>query len=93
MEAAVAMAIGHMSVFIHPQVYVTDNGAEEEAPFIRAVRAKIAEDKKTLIELPTDAVRQMLWMTRLDSGSLSGELCGKGVVDLADEYSLAQYIR
>ena len=74
MESSVTAAMGHIQVFMHPQVILIDDSKQEEAYFVRAIRAEAYRISKPLIDLPTDASSRMLWITRLDSGSLSGEL-------------------
>ena len=73
MHLAVETALGHMTVFMHPQVYICDDSAAEEIPFIKEYRTKAAKENKVLIELPRNAPEKLMWMTRLDSGSLSGK--------------------
>lgn len=74
MEVSVAAAIGHIQTYIDPQVIITDHASREDGFFIKAVRAKALEIGKSLIELPLDATENLMWLTRLDSGSLAGKI-------------------
>ena len=81
MEASVNAALGHIHSFMHPQVYIVDE--REEAFFMKQIRAKGVETGKSIVELPFDAASRLMWITRLDSGSLRGKsamsdlTCGK----------------
>ena len=72
MEASVNAALGHIHSFMHPQVYIIDDG--DELFFVKQIRTKGLETGKSIIELPTDAASRLMWITRLDSGSLRGTL-------------------
>ena len=65
--------MGHIQTFIHPQVIITDHESREDSFFIKAVRAKAVGIGKSVIELPLAAAENLMWITRLDSGSLAGE--------------------
>ncbi|KAI4261274.1 MAG: hypothetical protein L6R42_003522 [Xanthoria sp. 1 TBL-2021] len=71
MEVSVSAALGHIETFMHPQVVITDDQSREDAFFTRAIRAKASELGKSVIELPKDATEKMMWIARLDSGSLA----------------------
>ncbi|KAL8850026.1 MAG: hypothetical protein Q9221_005043 [Calogaya cf. arnoldii] len=71
MEVSVAAALGHVGTFMHPQVVITDDPSREDVFFTRAIRAKASELGKSVIELPKDAAEKMMWIARLDSGSLA----------------------
>ncbi|KAM0702096.1 hypothetical protein Q7P35_011006 [Cladosporium inversicolor] len=70
-EVSVSGAMRHINEFMHPQAIITDDSLVEDAPFTRAMRAKGKEYDHPVIEIPEDAYEDFLWMTRLDSGSLS----------------------
>lgn len=70
-EVAVAGAMKHIHDFMHPQVIIMDDSAVEDKFFTRAMRGKSAETGRALIEVPAGRYEEFLWMTRLDSGSLS----------------------
>ncbi|KAL9038965.1 MAG: hypothetical protein Q9180_002815, partial [Flavoplaca navasiana] len=71
MEVSVSAALGHIETFMHPQVLITDDSSREDGFFTKAIRAKAAELGKSVIELPKDATEKMMWIARLDSGSLA----------------------
>ena len=60
----------HVHNFLHPQVYIIDDPKEEEAPFVKGFEAHAKKFGKTVINLPTNAVQRLMWITRLDSGAL-----------------------
>lgn len=62
----------HIHNFVHPQVIVIDNPSRENKFFVTTLRNKAMDIGKTIIELPPDATESMMWITRLDSGSLAG---------------------
>ncbi|KAL8696306.1 MAG: hypothetical protein Q9224_002864, partial [Gallowayella concinna] len=71
MEVSVAAALGHIQAFMHPQVVITDDQSREDAFFTKAIRTKANELGKSVVELPPDASETMMWIARLDSGSLA----------------------
>ncbi len=73
MEISVAAGIGHIQTFIRPQAILTDNPSREDAFFTKSLRNKALEIGKSVIELPKDAATNLMWISRLDSGSLAGE--------------------
>lgn len=73
MEVSVSAGMGHIQTFIHPQVIITDHESREDAFFTKAVRTKALGIGKSVIELPLAAAENLMWITRLDSGSLAGE--------------------
>lgn len=72
METSVTASMEHINTFIHPQVILIDNPSREDAFFVNALRSKAMDLRKSLIELPADATENLMWITRLDSGSLAG---------------------
>ena len=72
METSVTASMTHIHTFIHPQVILIDNPSREDAFFVNALRSKAMDIRKSLIELPADATENLMWITRLDSGSLAG---------------------
>ena len=74
MEMSVLAALAHIHNFMHPQVFLIDDASSEEPFFIRSMRSTAFKIGKTVIDLPTDAVQRLMWITRLDHGSLKGEL-------------------
>lgn len=73
MEISVGASLGHIHRFVHPQVIITDDPGKENQFFVKAIRAKAKEIGRAVIELPADAGENLMWITRLDSGSLQGE--------------------
>ncbi|KAL8966421.1 MAG: hypothetical protein Q9197_005991 [Variospora fuerteventurae] len=74
MEVSVSAALGYIDKYMHPQAVITDDPSREDAFFTTAMRAKTFELGKPAIELPSDASESLMWITRLDSGSLAGEV-------------------
>ncbi len=74
MEVSVTASMEHIHSFMHPQVLLIDDSAREDEFFVTALRSKAMEIAKGIIELPSDAIEKMMWLTRLDSGSLAGML-------------------
>lgn len=72
MEISVEASMEHIQTFIHPQVLIIDNPSREDNFFITTLRSKAMDIGKSIIELPPDATEKMMWITRLDSGSLAG---------------------
>lgn len=74
----------HIQTLIHPQIIIIDNPTREDSFFVEALRSKVMDLEKAMIELPKDAAKTMMWMTRLDSSSLAGEytLIGSGAIVL-----------
>lgn len=93
MEVSVMASFEHIQTFIHPQAIIIDAPTREDSFFITAVRSKATEMGKALIEVPLDATENLMWMTRLDSGSLAGlsrQLLGS--VRVLISCSLANYV-
>ena len=72
MEISVEASMEHIQTFVHPQVIIIDNPSREDTFFITTIRSKSIDIGKSVIELPSDATENMMWITRLDSGSLAG---------------------
>ncbi|KAI9797395.1 MAG: hypothetical protein M1835_000728 [Candelina submexicana] len=70
MRASILAGLKYVDEFMHPQVVITDSSGQEDAFFTSAVREKTSVSRKALIELPRDAAENLMWLTRLDSGSL-----------------------
>ncbi|OCK83699.1 hypothetical protein K432DRAFT_290584 [Lepidopterella palustris CBS 459.81] len=69
-EGSVAAAMNHIHSFLHPQVAIIDDTVQEDAFFVRGMRAKAKEQNLPIIEIPKDGSENFMWITRLDSGSL-----------------------
>ena len=71
MESSVAASLEHIQTFIHPQVVLIDSSKHEDGFLVKAIREKALDLSKPLIELPSNAMENLLWITRLDSSSLA----------------------
>ena len=72
MEISVEASMDHIQTFVHPQVIIIDNPSREDNFLVSTIRSKAMYMGKSIIELPSDATETMMWLTRLDSGSLAG---------------------
>lgn len=73
MEISSSAALSHINSYIDPQAVIIDCSKNEDAIFLRAFRERAAILDITLIEVPTDVSRNLMWLTRLDSLSLKRE--------------------
>lgn len=73
MEVSIAASLGYLQSHVRPQVIITDHASREDRFFIKSLRSKANELDKSIIELPVDASEKLMWLTRLDSGSLAGK--------------------
>ena len=65
-------SMDHIQNFIHPQIIIIDSAGREDTFFVTTMRSKAMFIGKSIIELPSDATENLMWITRLDSGSLAG---------------------
>lgn len=72
MEVSVEASLEHIHNFVHPQVIIIDTSNREDMFFVSTTRSKAMDIGKSIIELPLDAMENMMWITRLDSESLAG---------------------
>lgn len=72
MEVSCGAALNHINNFMHPQSVIVDGSHVEDQFFLTGIRKKANSLDKTLIELPKNAEQNLMWITRLDSNSLSG---------------------
>ncbi|TID25597.1 hypothetical protein E6O75_ATG03460 [Venturia nashicola] len=70
-EAAVATAMDHIEVFMHPQVVITDDSMAEDTWFTRQIRLKAKQYAWPVIELPTGKQDRLKWITRLEARALA----------------------
>ncbi|KAF2024569.1 hypothetical protein EK21DRAFT_104588 [Setomelanomma holmii] len=70
-QSAVVGALSHVHSFLHPQVAIMDDSLLEDGFFVRGIRAKTDALNIPLVEVPKDKADDLMWMTRLDAGSLS----------------------
>lgn len=62
--------IDHINTYMHPQAIIVDASEQEERFFRRGVRAQAKASGNTLIELPVDSAKDLMWLTKLDSASV-----------------------
>ncbi|OWP05864.1 hypothetical protein B2J93_982 [Marssonina coronariae] len=71
MEVSSAAALSHINTFVHPQAILIDGSGEEEPWFLRGIKDRAVSLGRTVIELPDNAEQNLMWITLLDSSSLS----------------------
>ena len=71
MGVSVRAALGHINKSMRPQVLLTDTSTREDAFFSKAIKDKSNELGLTAIELPSNAIENLPWLAKLDSGALS----------------------
>ena len=92
-EQSASHGLLNIHLFLHPQVYITDDPRTEEGPFLKAARSHGVENDRPVISLPYDASRNLKWMTRMDSGSLRRRLFGIFSMARETDYSrMVQHI-
>lgn len=69
-EMSVMAAMTHIYSFLHPQVAIVNDAQSEDSFFARGVKAKTEALRIPLIEIPSGKSDNMMWITRLDAGSL-----------------------
>ncbi|KAK7997978.1 hypothetical protein PG989_006018 [Apiospora arundinis] len=70
MESSVFRAFFHIHTYMHPQAIIIDATEQEERFFRRGARAQAKASGNTLIELPVDSAKDLMWLTKLDSSSI-----------------------
>lgn len=73
MEVSSGAAYGHVFKFIHPKATIVDGSGEEESWFLEGLGRRAVGLKGTVIELPNNTEKNLMWITRLDCSSLKGE--------------------
>lgn len=68
---AVKSAFRHIGEFMHPKAILIDPTHEDEW-FVEIAKEKAEQMNSVLIELPEKILRDLRWITRLDSGGLNG---------------------
>ncbi|TLS29023.1 hypothetical protein PpBr36_01757 [Pyricularia pennisetigena] len=68
---AVKKAVSHITHYMNPQVIIVDNYATEETYFMDAMKNHFKTQQTTLIEMPSNGLEKLSWMTKLDSASLA----------------------
>ncbi|TVY42731.1 hypothetical protein LOCC1_G004104 [Lachnellula occidentalis] len=71
MEVSTFAGFNHINTFVHPQATFIDGSGEEEPFFLKGLKARAASLQRTVIELPDNAEQYLMWVTLLDSASLS----------------------
>lgn len=72
MEVSCAAAFNHITTFVHPQATLIDGSGEEELYFWKGVKDRAEILGRTVIEVPDNVEQSLMWITLLDSASLSG---------------------
>jgi hypothetical protein len=73
MEVSCAAGFGHINTFIHPQATFVDGSGQEEVYFLSGLHERANALARTVIEVPDNSERNLMWITLLDSVSLSGK--------------------
>lgn len=71
MEVSVSAGFNHINTFVHPQATFVDSSEGEEVWFMKGLKERAAILGRTVIELPENAEQNLMWLTLLDSASLS----------------------
>ncbi|KAL3419785.1 hypothetical protein PVAG01_08283 [Phlyctema vagabunda] len=71
MAVSTSAALSHINNFMHPQVILVDGSGEEEAYFLKGIRERAGLTGTPIIDLPDNTEQSLLWITDLDSASLS----------------------
>jgi len=72
MEVSAAAGFNHINTFVHPQATFVDASGEEEIWFLKGIKDRAVTLGRTVIDLPGNAEQNLMWITMLDSASLSG---------------------
>jgi hypothetical protein len=76
MEVSTVAAFNHINTYVHPQATIVDGSGEEELWFLKALGDRAISLGRTVIELPDNAEKNLMWITLLDSSSLRGRWLG-----------------
>jgi hypothetical protein len=71
MEVAASAAFNHINTFIHPQATFVDASGEEEIWCLKGIKDRAVTAGRTVIDLPGNAEQNLMWISMLDSSSLS----------------------
>ncbi|KAG9229149.1 hypothetical protein BJ875DRAFT_475684 [Amylocarpus encephaloides] len=80
MQVSTSAAFNHINNFVHPQATLLDGSGEEEAFLMKGLKPRAINLGRTIIELPETAEQNLMWLTLLDSASLSA--WNKATVDI-----------
>ena len=73
MEVSCSAAFNHINTFVHPQATFVDGSGLEELYFMKGVNERADHLGRTIIELPENTEKSLMWITLLDSASLAGK--------------------
>jgi hypothetical protein len=73
MQVSSSAGFSHINTYIHPQATFIDVSGQEENFFLKGIKESASNLERTIIELPENAERDLMWTTMLDSASLSGK--------------------
>ncbi|KAK3318539.1 hypothetical protein B0H66DRAFT_603121 [Apodospora peruviana] len=68
---AVGRAMYHINSYMHPQAVLVDGSSTEQAYFLEAMRSQSPTLGFPVIELPSNSLKHLGWMAKLDSSSLA----------------------
>jgi hypothetical protein len=88
MEVVTSAGYNHINTFIHPQATIIDGSGDEEPFMFKGLKTRALALGRTLIELPKDSEQNLMWLTRLDSMSLSGMITVLVFIHLLIDYQL-----
>ena len=72
MEVSSSAGFTHINTFVHPRATFIDASGVEEKWFFKGLRETATSIGRTVIELPDNVEQNLMWITLLDSASLSG---------------------
>lgn len=73
MQVSASSGFHHINTYIHPQATFIDNSGEEEPFMFSGLKMRAMSLGRTVIELPANSEENLMWLTMLDSASLSGK--------------------
>ena len=76
MEVSSSAAFNYVNTFVHPQATIVDGSGVEEVWFLKGLKERAISLGRTVIDLPEEAEHNLMWITLLDSASLSGKFYG-----------------
>jgi hypothetical protein len=63
----------HINTYMHPQALIVDDLSKEESFFARHISEGAKAMHINRIEIPHGEIKQLAWITKLDSSSLAGK--------------------
>lgn len=73
MQVSASAGFNHINTYVHPQATFIDNSGEEEPFMFSGFKTRAVSLGRTIIELPVNSEENLMWLTLLDSASLSGK--------------------